>query len=111
MFKNSLTGGFVDESKVKTIIKVVTSSKAAQSARIFKIYKNLIGKALSWEEVIIETAAPFIQSDNKALLSKTNAKRARYKINPKMVLGAKITHGDWIFDASLDAKLEQLTAE
>lgn len=111
MFKNSLTGGLVDESKVKKIIKVVASSKAAQSAKILRIYKNLIEKALLQEEVIIETASPFNQSGQKALLTKTNAKRAKYKIDPKMVLGAKITHGDWIFDASLDAKLKQLTAE
>ena len=45
----------------------------------------------------------------KELLSKTKAKRIKYKINPKLIFGLRITHGDFVYDATLDSKLKQLT--
>ena len=61
--------------------------------------------------MIVETAQKTKESEKmeKELLSKTGARRIKYKINPEMIFGLKITHGDFVYDASLDSKLKQLT--
>ena len=77
---------------------------------ILKAYRRLIEAQLKKEEVEIEMAQPQKSKRfEKLILRKTGARRINLKINPDMVVGAKITHGDWIWEESLDAKLKQLT--
>ena len=109
LFKKSVTGGTVDNKKVELILKNL-AKKPSDTLKILKIYKKLIETALSWQEVAIETANKS-QLDKKLqsqVLSKTKAQKIKYKINPKIIIGAKITHGDWIYDATLDTKIQQL---
>lgn len=127
MLKQSLNQGSVDSNKVQQVLKETIAKKPKNLVNILKKYKKLIQTALSQEEVIVETATPivnrsprskgrgslFLNQNKKDLedqiIAKTGARRVSYKTNPKIVLGAKITHGDWIWDASLDAKLRKLT--
>ena len=111
MLKRSLNpDGSVANQKVRQVLQQNVKEKPIGFLRILKYYKKLIGQALSKEEIIIESATK-ITSDKleKELLFKTGARKVSKKINPNIVLGAKITNGDWVFDATLDAKLEQLT--
>lgn len=109
-FKQSLTDGLIDEGKVRKNLNLLTSLKPPGLVQILKIFKRLTLQKLSKEEVLIETA------DKKAIsefepffLRKTQARKIKYRQNPKIIFGAKIIHGDWIWDATLQAKLEQLT--
>ena len=79
-------------------------------ASILKIYKKLIENTLLKEQVVVETALRLTNQKKieKEILNRTGAKRIIYKTNPKIVLGAKITHGDWVWDETLSAKLAQL---
>lgn len=111
MFKSSLSKGKVDTDKVRTILKRMLSQKPAGLLKILNIYKRLIEAAVSKELLILESAVEVANKKllEKELLKKTGASKILYKTNPKITFGAKISHGDWIYDETLDAKLEQLT--
>ena len=111
MFKNSLdASGFVSGAKVKTQMQTVAKAKTQGLSRILKTYKKLVENALSKEEVIVESAVKLASLKKKEveLLEKTGAKKVTYKINPKIIFGTKITHGDWIYEETLDSKIAKL---
>lgn len=110
LFKESLTEDKVDEKKIRKILDRIGQQKNPQAAKILKVYKRLVERALSWEEILVEAGEPVAKDVEKTLLLATGARKAKFKVDPKIVLGAKITHGDWIYDATLEAKLKQLTA-
>jgi F-type H+-transporting ATPase subunit delta len=111
MFKASLRDGLLDQSKIRQVIKKLASQKVVGHSVILRYYKRLVRQALAKEEVTVET--PTQLSNPKKLeaelLSKTSAKRVKFKKTPNIVFGAKITHGDWVYDATLGAKLKQLS--
>ena len=112
LFKKSLNSdGLVDAKKVQIILRQIVSQKPPQLIKILKKYKKLIAAALSCEELIVETAQNLTSQKKfeQNLFAKTGAARISYKINPNIVLGARITHGDWVYDKTLQAKLERLT--
>lgn len=111
LFRKSLTNGSVETVKVRTILNAIAKQKPAHMIGILRNYKRLIETSLSGEEVIVETPAKIfnISTFEREIKAKTRAKRIIYKVNPTIIVGAKITHGDWVFDSSLDSKLNQLT--
>ena len=95
---------------VRLVISALTKQKPTGYQNILQVLKRQIETALSKENVIVETThkPKEIKNFEKYIIAKTHAKKVIYKINPEIVFGAKITHGDWIYDATLDAKLRQL---
>lgn len=111
LFKKSLDEkGQLNPNRVRQILAGVTRVRHRGVLGILKAYRRLVASQIKKEEVEIE-AAQSLKSKKfeKLILSKTGTRRINFKINPDMVVGAKITHGDWIWDETLDAKLEQLT--
>ncbi len=110
LFKKSLTGGSIDNKKVQTILKELAVIKPAGLSTILKTYKRLVVEKLSTEEIILETNDKI--SVQKSLVDelkkKTGAIRVKNVTNPNIVFGVKVTHGDWIWDETLDSKLKQL---
>ena len=111
MFKKSLKDGIVNLASVSAVLKEEVSQKPHGLKNILKFYKHLIESKIAREELIVETAQKTkeIEKMEKELLSKTGARRIKYKINPKLIFGLRITHGDFVYDATLDSKLKQLS--
>lgn len=111
LYKQSLTSGQVDEKKIKLILTILAKEKPAGQTQILKAYKRLITNKLNSEEIIIETNDKITLQKNTVdnLKKKTGAKRVIYKTNKDITFGARITHGDWIWDDTLEGKLKQLT--
>mgnify|MGYP001608737309 CR=1 FL=1 len=111
MANASLTANMLDPKKVKKVTEAAIALKPANLTKILKIYKNLIENKIRSEEVTIEISQKNAISKQfeQDIKKTTGAKRVSYVINPKLIAGAKITHGDWVYDATLEAKLEQLT--
>lgn len=109
LFKNSFNNGFLDNKKIMFNLNTISTLKPQGLVNVLRQYKRLIRQALSIEELQIESVDALSIDQEKELLIKTNAKRINYKLNPKMVFGAKIKHGDWIYEQSLDNKLSQIT--
>ena len=111
LFKKSLNSdGLIDAKKVQIILRQIVSQKPPQLIKILKKYKKLIEAALSREELVVETAEKLSNQKKfeQNMFAKTGTNRISYKINPNIILGARITHGDWVWDESLQAKLAQL---
>jgi len=113
MLKKSLKSGLVDSKLVSFVLREIISQKPQGLTKILKVYKRLVENKLKKEEILIETAQKVANQKQleQEFTKKTRVKRINFKINPKIVFGAKITSGDWIHDATLDAKLGQLTYE
>ena len=111
MFKKSLKDGIVNLAGVSAVLKEIVSQKPHGLKNVLKLYKHLIESKIAQEELIVETAQKTkeIEKMEKELLSETGARHIKYKINPKLIFGLRITHGDFVYDATLDSKLEQLT--
>ena len=111
MYKKSLKDGIVNLAGVSAVLKEIVSQKPHGLKNILKSYKHLIEAKIAREELIVETAhkTKEVEKMEKELLSKTKAKRIKYKTNPKMIFGAKIIHGDFVYETTLDSKLKQLT--
>ena len=111
LFKKSLSNSRLDIQKVRQALKFIIWQKPAGFITILKIYKRFISQTVAKEELIFETAAKIEKQKQLEayLLQKTGATRIRHRVNPKIVFGAKIIHGDWVYDATLDSKLKQLT--
>ena len=111
LFKRSLDArGQLAESKVRQILAQLARARPQGMLGILKAYRRLIEAQLKKEKVEIEMAQPQKSKRfEKLILRKPGARQINLKTNPNMVVGAKITHGDWIWEESLDAKLKQLT--
>lgn len=110
MFKNSLKNGAVDTRSVSKIVATVAKQKPQGLLEILKAYKRLIEQKLSAETVLVETGSDISGQAHleKELLKKTGARKIAFKKNPELVFGAKITHGDWVYEDTLESKLKQL---
>ena len=111
MYKKSLKEGLVNLASVSAVLKEIVSQKPHGLKNILKSYKHLIEAKIAQEELIVETAQKTkdIEKMERDLLSKTGTRRIKYKINPKLIFGLRITHGDFVYDATLESKLKQLT--
>ena len=111
MFKKSLKDGLINPASVSTVLKEIVSQKPPGLKNVLKLYKHLIESKIAREELIVETAQKTkeVEKMEKELLSKTKTKRIKYKINPKLIFGLRITYGDFVYEATLDSKLKQLT--
>lgn len=111
LMKMSLSGGTVNSKKVEILMKNLVRLKPQGTISILKIYKRLVSRAIAQETLIVESSTPsVIRPVEKRLLAKTGAKKVTYKTNPDIVFGARLVHGDWIFDSTLDAKLNQVAS-
>jgi len=111
MLKNSLKSGLINSKSVSFVLKEIISQKPQGLVQILKVYRRLVENKLKKEEILIESAQKVANQKQleQEFTKNTGVKRINFKINPKIVFGAKITAGDWIYDATLDAKLNQLT--
>lgn len=111
LFKKSQDSkGQINQHLVSRILKALEREKPQGTLGILKAYRRLIEAQLRREEVKVEMA-PTAKSKKfeKLILAKTGARRVNFEVNPDIVVGAKITHGDWVWDETLDAKLARLT--
>lgn len=107
MLRASLKNGLVDSKLVGKVLKEIISQRPSGLTKILKIYKSAVTAQLAREELIIEASA--LPSISKlALLSKTGAKRIIFRKNPEIIFGARIKNGDWIWEETLNSKLEQI---
>ena len=111
MLKNSLSENLVDSKLVSKTLKEITPQRPQGHTKVLKVYRRLVENALKKEVILIETPQKVANQKQfeQEITRKTRTRRANFKINPKIVFGAKITVGDWVYDATLDAKLEKLT--
>ena len=107
MYKASLTDNHLDEPKILKILSQITKTKIQGLSKILKAYKYLVHLQSARERVVIESSTKLDPKMEKIIISKTQARKLQYQLKAQTI-GAKIMHGDWEFDATLDAKLDQI---
>lgn len=110
MFAASLKNGLVDEAQGKQILSLVTRRKPQGLLKTLRLYKNLVDSAQNKEKVTIQSAAKLDRQTLTRISAKTHTRKIAVTVNPRLVFGTRITHGDWVWDNTLEGKLEQLTA-
>lgn len=65
-------------------------------------------------EIVVESAVELSAADKQALLSTLSGKphsgEIQFKVNPELIGGLKITHGDQVMDTSIQSKLKKIYA-
>lgn len=112
LYTKSLTSGDIDEKKTRSNLLEIIQQKPAGLSSILKIYKRLITNKIAQEQIVIETGSqvPLQKSTIDLIKSRSGAKKVTCRVNPQIVFGTKISHGDWLWDNTLEAKLKQVTA-
>lgn len=112
LFKASLKNGILDTSRAQKVLEQIVKLRPQGLIGILQNYSRLVYQALSWQNVLVESASVSgIRDLEKKLLKATGAQKVTFKHNPKFVFGARITHGDWIYEDTLASKLKQLTSK
>ncbi len=104
LFKLSVIDEKINEKRVNEIVSTLVTRKPLHYVQILQGYKNAIENFLTSQEIIIEVPKGFTMKDT-ALKS---TKRVVVKENPKIVYGVRIIDGDWVFDNTLEGKLENI---
>ena len=109
--KCCMSEGYIQPDKIHLVLKELTRQKPAGYTNVLKALKRQVARVQDREKVTVEAAQ--IPSNwkefEKGLIERTHAKRILFKQNPEMIFGVKITHGDWVWEETLNSKLEQLT--
>lgn len=113
LLKASLKNGAVDTSSVRSVLRNFMKLKPQGASNILKFYKKLIAQKIASETLTIETAtvSSSVKHLSKSLATKSGARKVIFKTNPEFVFGARITHGDWIYEDTLESKLHQLAID
>lgn len=112
LFKSSLKNGSLDTARAQKVLKEIVKLRPQGLIGILQNYQRLVSQALSWQQVIVESASVSgLHSLEKDLIKATGARKVIFKHNPNFVFGARITHGDWISEDTLESKLKQLTSK
>lgn len=111
MLRASLKNGRVDETQGKLILTLVASRKPQGLLKILRLYKNLVDASQNREKVTIESAVKIKDVILKGIAAKTGAPKIAVTVNPQQIWGIRITHGDWVWDNTLEGKLKQLTID
>lgn len=102
--------GYIEPNKVDLVLNALAKRKPSGYSAILKALKRQIESVIARELVVVEAAQvpPNWKQLEKFLIAKTGATRVVFEPNPDLVFGAKISHGDWIWEQSLDSKLTSL---
>jgi len=110
LYKASLKNGVLDNTRAQKVLEQIVKLHPQGLIGILQNYGRLISQALSWQSVVLESASVSGMRDlEKKLIKTTGARKVIFKHNPNFVFGARITHGDWIYEDTLESKLRQLT--
>ncbi len=65
-------------------------------------------------EILVESAIALSAADKQAVLSTLSSKphsgEIQFKVNPELIGGLRITHGDQVLDTSVQSKLRKIYA-
>lgn len=110
LFALSFVNESLDEKRVLYIVSEVLKDKTREKNALISAYTKLISEYIRYNQIQIEIPKGFSisQSEVELLAKKTKAKYTRIVESEKNIFGAKITHGDWVYDNTLAAKLNNI---
>ncbi|MCX6854247.1 MAG: F0F1 ATP synthase subunit delta [Verrucomicrobia bacterium] len=113
LFRICIAEGKLDESRVRTVVNGVASSKPHGYLGILDSFSRLVANEINKQLAVVESATqltPAIASDLEASLSKKYGRplTLEFKIVPELLGGIRVKVGSDVWDGSVKARLEAL---
>jgi F-type H+-transporting ATPase subunit delta len=115
LYRDSLTDGRLDESKVRTITAGLVAAKPRELIAILKTYERLVRLEIERNTARVESAAALegaLQQQITAQLQQIYRRpiAAEFGVNPKLIGGVRVRVGSDVWDGSVANRLRELGA-
>ena len=115
LFRACMVEGKLDESRVRTVVNGVASSKPRGYIGMLDAFSRLVANEVSRQRALVESASalsPATQSELQASLSKKYGRQLTldFSVNPELLGGIRVKVGSDVWDGSVKARLEGLAA-
>ena len=115
LFRLCLTGGDIDEAKVRKVARRLAASDRRESHAVLAAFLRLVRLKIESRAAVVESAVPLpielreIVSGNLSGLYGP-ATRPTFTVNPDLLGGVRIKVGSDVYDGSVRARLAALAA-
>ena len=115
LFRTCMADGKLDDSRVRTVVSTVASSKPRGYIGMLDAFARLVAHEVDRQRALVESASaltPATQSDLQASLSKKYDRQLTldFSVNPDLLGGIRVKVGSDVWDGSVKARLEALKA-
>lgn len=115
LFRACMVDGKLDESRVRTVVSGVASSKPRGYIGMLDAFARLVANEVSRQRALVESASALssaTQSELQASLSKKYGRQLTldFSVNPELLGGIRVKVGSDVWDGSVKARLEGLAA-
>lgn len=115
LFRACMVDGKLDESRVRTVVSGVASSKPRGYIGMLDAFARLVANEVSRQRALVESASaltPATQTELQASLSKKYGRQLtlNFSVNPELLGGIRVKVGSDVWDGSVKARLEGLAA-
>lgn len=115
LFRACMVEGKLDESRVRTVVSGVASSKPRGYIGMLDAFARLVANEVSRQRALVESASaltPATQTELQASLSKKYGRQLTldFSVNPELLGGIRVKVGSDVWDGSVKARLEGLAA-
>jgi F-type H+-transporting ATPase subunit delta len=115
LFRTCMADGKLDDSRVRTVVSTVASSKPRGYIGMLDAFARLVAHEVDRQRALVESASaltPATQSDLQASLSKKYDRQLTldFSVNPELLGGIRVKVGSDVWDGSVKARLEALKA-
>lgn len=115
LFRVCMADGKLDDSRVRTVVSTVASSKPRGYIGMLDAFARLVAHEVDRQRALVESASaltPATQSDLQASLSKKYDRQLTldFSVNPELLGGIRVKVGSDVWDGSVKARLEALKA-
>ncbi len=115
LFRACMVDGKLDESRVRTVVNGVASSKPRGYIGMLDAFARLVANEVSRQRALVESASaltPATQTELQASLSKKYGRQLTldFSVNPELLGGIRVKVGSDVWDGSVKARLEGLAA-
>lgn len=113
LFRICLADGKLDESRVRTVVNGVATSKPRGYLGILDSFSRLVANEVDRQRAVVESATqltPAIAAELQASLSKKYGRvlSLEFKVDPELLGGIRVKVGSDVWDGSVKARLEAL---
>lgn len=115
LFRVCMVDGKLDESRVRTVVAGIASSKPRGYIGMLDAFSRLVANEVDRQRAQVESAsalAPATQTELQASLSKKYGRQLTldFSVNPELLGGIRVKVGSDVWDGSVKARLEGLAA-
>jgi F-type H+-transporting ATPase subunit delta len=115
LFRVCMVDGKLDESRVRTVVSGIASSKPRGYIGMLDAFSRLVANEVDRQRAQVESAsalAPATQTELQASLSKKYGRHLTldFSVNPELLGGIRVKVGSDVWDGSVKARLEGLAA-